>query len=290
MNAFLYSLGWFGSVYLAGQQKPFLAALTGCFFLLIIFGLERFKKSALFWVDFYLALYALGIGWGLEMIFINAGFIDYNGGFFPPLWIVLLYPLFSTTFNYSLEWLLKPYYGPILIGLLAPLSYYGGQKMGACVLPKETIMTYLFLSLGWILALFLLKQLNDSLNGINRDIEETAKAGKACMLFDGNCPYCSIEVNLLKKSPGKSQIDFVDIATDDYDPENFNLSYSEAMKELYAVDAKGINKKGVAAFYEIYARAGWKGLAFLTKAPGFDSLMRAGYKVFSRYRLNLPHF
>ena len=49
------------------------------------------------------------------------------------------------------------------------------------------------------------------------------------MLYDGECPLCMREVNMLRgRDKGVGKIDFVDISSSDYSPEdNANLSYDE---------------------------------------------------------------
>ena len=57
------------------------------------------------------------------------------------------------------------------------------------------------------------------------------------MLYDGECPLCMKEVNFLKKrDAGTGNIDFVDIASEDFAPEhNAGLDYVSAMGEIHAI-------------------------------------------------------
>ena len=49
------------------------------------------------------------------------------------------------------------------------------------------------------------------------------------MLYDGECPLCMREVNMLKgRDEGVGKIDFVDISSSEYSPdENASISYDE---------------------------------------------------------------
>ena len=97
------------------------------------------------------------------------------------------------------------------------------------------------------------------------------------MLYDKECPLCSREVSLLNKSEEKDKINFVDISDKNYQAANYqNLSYQEAMKQLYTIDENRTLMKGTDAFYLIYARIGWKGLAIALKAPLFHSIFKMG--------------
>ena len=51
------------------------------------------------------------------------------------------------------------------------------------------------------------------------------------LLYDGECPLCLREVNFLqKKDAGRGKVAFVDIAADDYNPEeNAGIDFETAM-------------------------------------------------------------
>lgn len=97
------------------------------------------------------------------------------------------------------------------------------------------------------------------------------------MLYDGACPICSREVNLLKRNQS-SDLKFVDIA------DQKQIPYEEAMKEMTALQ-NGKVFKGIDAFKEIYARAGWYFLAMLISAPGFHGFAKTLYPLFAKWRL-----
>lgn len=56
------------------------------------------------------------------------------------------------------------------------------------------------------------------------------------MLYDGDCPLCMREVNMLKKRDKKqNKIFFVDIASKDYSPaSNANISYEAVTVMLWS--------------------------------------------------------
>ena len=51
------------------------------------------------------------------------------------------------------------------------------------------------------------------------------------MLYDGDCPLCMREVNMLRKrDKDKNRINFVDIASQDYNPaDNADISYKQVL-------------------------------------------------------------
>ena len=57
------------------------------------------------------------------------------------------------------------------------------------------------------------------------------------MLYDGECPLCMREVEMLRRrDSGRGAIDFVDIAAPDYDPAvHGGISFERAMERIHAV-------------------------------------------------------
>jgi len=103
------------------------------------------------------------------------------------------------------------------------------------------------------------------------------------MVYDGECPLCSREVHLLQSRSPDAKVQYVDIATKDYQPEKFqNLSYQQTMEQLYVLSAKGDVLKGVDAFFTLYSKTGWKGLAMALKALLFQQILQALYQLFAR--------
>ncbi|KAF3361868.1 hypothetical protein PHSC3_001635 [Chlamydiales bacterium STE3] len=288
LNTFLYTVGWTAALLLAAAQMPLLAILGVLASLLFQLVFSYFKNS-LFWVELFLAIYALAIGVLLETIFLQAGIIEYSfrDSHFPPLWLVLIYSLFSTTFNRSFSLINRHWMIPIGVGMLAPLSYLAGQRLGLCVFPYGKVIGLSGIALGWMAALSLLAFLNRRLLEINSAIDREFQSSMGQkMLFDGDCPLCSKEVDMLKTSRGNNHIDFIDIAGADYRPEEHQgISYETAMKEILSISQEGHIAQGTEAFYLIYAKAGWKGLAMFLKAPFFAPLSTSFYKVFAKNRL-----
>lgn len=282
MNAILYTLGWIATLYLVSNGWEMWAFLGAIFPLGSIFVYEFLNKNRWFWEDLFLAFYALLLGYLLEIFFIHFGVIDYSTRIFPPIWILLLYPLFSTTFNHSLDWVNSHLVYSLLLALLAPFSYFAGEKIGACQLLLEPIWSYTIIAIGYGLLLSSLFFVNQRLRKVGSDFETLHRSpSKVSMLFDGNCSVCSKEACLLEKAGDK--IDFVDITAEGYGRLPGQPTYEEAMKAMNVM-SEGETKIGVDGLFLLYAKAGWKGLAFLLKAPLFSKLSQIGYKLFAKYR------
>lgn len=69
------------------------------------------------------------------------------------------------------------------------------------------------------------------------------------MLFDGACPLCMREVNSLRKAKGASNINFVDVAADDYDPyQHANIGFEEVRHVINVSSVAACCKECVSAW------------------------------------------
>lgn len=292
-NGLLYTAGWFSCIWFASLGMPKLAFLSALAPYLMQMALFFYAKFPFRLVDAFLGIYALLMGFGLETLIVSSGLVHYitspSTAYFPPLWILALYPLFSTTLNHSLAIVNTHKTFPFLCGLIAPLSYLAGGRLGACTFPYGFVIAYMGLALLWILLMYAIVAINRSLAYTNTQIEhEFQNQQAAAMLYDGECPLCAREVHLLQTSNPEANLSYVDIASKNYEPGKFqNLSYQQAMKQLYVVSDKGEILKGVDAFFRLYAKIGWKGLAMALKAPIFHQIFQGLYHLFARYRLLL---
>ncbi|XP_031737699.1 uncharacterized protein At5g50100, chloroplastic isoform X2 [Cucumis sativus] len=100
--------------------------------------------------------------------------------------------------------------------------------------------------------------------------EGSSQSWKIKMLYDGDCPLCMREVNMLReRNKQYGTIKFVDIGSDDYTPqENQGLDYKTAFRKLY-------EQVGLGWVYAV------------TKYEPFGRLADAAYGLWARYRLQL---
>ena len=108
------------------------------------------------------------------------------------------------------------------------------------------------------------------------------------VFFDGECPLCLREINLLRRwDRGKGKIRFTDIADPAFDAGEHDLDGRDLMAEIHARLPSGEVITGVEVFRRLYAAVGFEGLARLTRLPGLSQLLDAGYRLFARNRLRL---
>lgn len=117
----------------------------------------------------------------------------------------------------------------------------------------------------------------------------TAPQWRIKLLYDGECPLCLYEVNMLRqKDAGRGLVAFVDIASDDYDPAaNGGVDYETAMGRIHAVYPDGQVIQNVEVFRQVYAILGMGWLYAPTRLPVVRSLVDWLYGIWARWRLRL---
>ena len=107
------------------------------------------------------------------------------------------------------------------------------------------------------------------------------------MLYDGDCPLCMREVNMLKRrDEGQNKIDFVDIASPAYDPlDNQNISFEKAMNNIHAITREGEVVTNIEVFRRLYDLVGLGWVFAITKTEPFGTIVDKIYDVWAYYRL-----
>lgn len=112
---------------------------------------------------------------------------------------------------------------------------------------------------------------------------------KIKLLYDGECPLCLREVNfLLKRDAGRGIVNFVDIASLDYEPEEHGgVDFATAMGRIHAVLPDGTVIKNVEVFRRVYEELGLGWVYAITKLPLFGAIADGLYKLWANWRLAL---
>ncbi len=143
VNAALFQITWFACVLggAAGSALWGAAALAG----LLAFTATQGRLAS----DLRVAALAAVIGFALDSLWIRAGILDYHGARLAPIWIVMLWLGVALTLNHSLSFLSRrPLLGGALAGAAAPLSYLGGERLGAVTVPEPWLLAAV--SLCWL--------------------------------------------------------------------------------------------------------------------------------------------
>ncbi|MEL6164044.1 MAG: DUF393 domain-containing protein [Cyanobacteria bacterium J06628_3] len=109
------------------------------------------------------------------------------------------------------------------------------------------------------------------------------------LLYDGECPLCLREVNFLqKKDAGRGKVAFVDIASDDYNPEeNAGIDFETAMGRIHGILPDGTVIKNVEVFRRVYEALGMGWVYAITKLPVLGALANFIYGIWADLRLKL---
>lgn len=149
LNFVAFEIGWFACVLGAARHQARLGlAVTA----LILLGSVLLARGAWPRQLLLLLLVAL-IGFVWDSALSYAGLTAYAGSFFgrllAPAWIVALWALFAMTLDVSLRWLQgRTVIAMVLGAIAAPLSYYGGARLGALTLPHPVAALWAE-AVGW---------------------------------------------------------------------------------------------------------------------------------------------
>lgn len=164
LNYVLFQLGWFACVMSSAAGKPFSGSLIAA--IIILWHVCRAIKPR---QELYLILIAMLIGGIWDSLLINREWLSYSAGSLlpdtAPYWIILMWALFATTLNLSLNWLKQHIVLALLLGAIAgPLAYYAGYRLGAVhfIQPGDALMA---LMIGWGILTPALVLLSKRLNG-----------------------------------------------------------------------------------------------------------------------------
>jgi predicted DCC family thiol-disulfide oxidoreductase YuxK len=105
--------------------------------------------------------------------------------------------------------------------------------------------------------------------------------------FDGECPLCTREVDLVRRLDRRSRIRFTDIAAPGFDAAVIGRTHDELMARIHAQLPDGTLVEGVEVFRQMYGATGFGPLVSLTRIPGVSHLLDASYRWFAKNRLRI---
>lgn len=108
------------------------------------------------------------------------------------------------------------------------------------------------------------------------------------VFFDGDCPLCMREIELLRKLDKKSQrIRFTDIQAPGFSAEAVGLTFQDLMRRIHGRLPDGQLIEGTEVFRRLYAAVGFRRAVAVSRWPGVSQLLDAGYSLFAKNRLRL---
>ena len=112
------------------------------------------------------------------------------------------------------------------------------------------------------------------------------------LYYDGDCPLCAREIQLLRKRASSVRLSLVDISLSDFQVENTGHSKETLQHRLHAHFADGQWVTGLDATLWSWRAAGMERWAAPLTWPALRPLFELGYRLFCRLRPHLnwiPH-
>lgn len=107
------------------------------------------------------------------------------------------------------------------------------------------------------------------------------------VFFDGECPLCVREINLLRRMDRRERLVFTDIADPAFEPWSIGRSRDQLMARIHGRGADGVLVEGVEVFRRLYAAVGFGPLVALSRWRPVAALLDGSYGWFARNRLRI---
>ena len=105
------------------------------------------------------------------------------------------------------------------------------------------------------------------------------------VFFDGDCPLCRREIDLLRQWDQRGKIRFTDIVGIDFRPEAIGKTNIELLAQMHGRLSDGTWIQGVEVFRHLYTAVGFGPIVSLSRLPGVTQLLDWIYAVFAKNRL-----
>lgn len=106
--------------------------------------------------------------------------------------------------------------------------------------------------------------------------------------YDGLCPLCRREVDLLRRLDRRGHIRFTDIAAPSFSAASLGLDQGQLMARIHGrVLGSGELIEGVEVFRRLYQAVGFGPLVALSRWPGVSWALERAYAWFAQNRLRI---
>jgi len=105
------------------------------------------------------------------------------------------------------------------------------------------------------------------------------------VFYDGECPLCVREIDMLRRRDRRDRIRFTDIAENDFDAGALGMSSDALMARIHGRLPDGTFIHGVEVFRRMYAAVGFTRAVRISRLPGVAQLLDAAYGAFAERRL-----
>lgn len=107
------------------------------------------------------------------------------------------------------------------------------------------------------------------------------------VFYDGGCPLCRREIEMIRRKDKAELIRFTDIDDPSFNAESVGKTQQELMAQLHGRLPDGTWISGVETFRRLYSAIGFRWAVGFSRLPVIAQIMNVGYAAFARYRLAL---
>lgn len=107
------------------------------------------------------------------------------------------------------------------------------------------------------------------------------------VFYDGGCPLCCREMNMLRRRDRQRRIRFTDINAEEFSAGSVGRTHEQLMSAIHAREPDGSWIEGIEVFRRLYAAAGFTRFVRFSRWPVIAAMLACAYRVFARNRLRL---
>jgi len=107
------------------------------------------------------------------------------------------------------------------------------------------------------------------------------------VFYDGACPLCLREIDMLRRKDEQQRILFTDISAPNFDPASVGVAWPTLMERIHGRLPDGTLIEGVEVFRRLYAAVGFGFLVAASRLPLVAPLLNLSYRAFAKNRLRL---
>ena len=104
------------------------------------------------------------------------------------------------------------------------------------------------------------------------------------VFYDGECPLCKHEINMLRKWDRQRRLRFSDFTDPHFDWESISQDFDTLMSQIHGRFPDGTVATGVEVFRQLYTAVGFGWLVAPTRLPIVKQLLHVSYLCFAKLR------
>ncbi len=116
-------------------------------------------------------------------------------------------------------------------------------------------------------------------------IQKNAQTFEIEIFFDGACPLCRREIDMVRRWDRRGKLKMTDISAPEFQASRVGKTQDALMAEIHGRLPDGTWLTGVEVFRRIYTAVGCGPLVWISRLPLVSHLLGWSYSIFARHRL-----